>query len=140
MTLVAGPLFPDDDWDDLRAHAVGVPGLTLVRALPSLASLLSQAGRFVGQCGYNSALEVCQARLPVLFVPFARGQESEQTARAEKLKALGLADWIPDAGLDGTALARRILILKSPQSEADINLNGAKRSAQILAEMSLCTA
>ncbi len=140
MTLVAGPLFPEADWDDLCVHVEGVPGLTLVRSLPSMAPLLSRAGRFVGQCGYNSALEVCQSRLPALFVPFARGQESEQTARAEKLKDLGLADWMPEEGLGGAALAQRILKLDPPQSSAAINLNGAQKSAQILMELALCNA
>ncbi len=140
MTLVAGPLFPEADWDDLCAHVKGVPGLTLVRSLPSMVPLLSRAGRFVGQCGYNSALEVCQARLPALFVPFARGQESEQTARAEKLKDLGLADWMPEEGLGGAALAQRILTLDPPQFSAAINLNGAQKSAQILMELALCNA
>ena len=140
MTLVAGPLFPEADWDDLCAHVEGVPGLTLVRSLPSLAPLLSRAGRFVGQCGYNSALEVRQSRLPALFVPFARGQESEQTARAEKLKDLGLADWMPEEGLGGAALAQRILALDPSQSGTVINLNGAQKSAQILMELALCNA
>jgi predicted glycosyltransferase len=140
MTLVAGPLFPEADWDVLYASVEGVPGLTLVRSLPSLTPLLARAGRFVGQCGYNSALEVCQAGLPALFVPFARGQESEQTARAEKLKDLGLADWMPEAGLTGAALAEHILALYPPVPGARIDLDGAQKSAGILREMALCSA
>ena len=140
MTLVAGPLFPEADWDDLCASVEGVLGLTLVRSLPSMTPLLSRAGRFVGQCGYNSALEVCQARLPALFVPFARGQESEQTARAEKLKDLGLAGWVPEAELTGAALAKRLLALPPPAPSARIDLGGAQKSAGILREMALCNA
>jgi predicted glycosyltransferase len=140
MTLVAGPLFPEADWLDLVERAQQVPGLTLVRAVPSMAPLLAASGRFVGQCGYNSALEVCQARLPALFVPFARGQESEQTCRAEKLRELGLAEWMPETELDGTALARRLSALLSPASDAQIAIDGARESARILLESVRCTA
>ncbi len=140
MTLVAGPLFPEADWLDLIERAQGVQGLTLVRSVPSMSPLLAVSGRFVGQCGYNSALEVCQAGLPALFVPFARGQESEQTCRAEKLHELGLAQWMAEAELDGPTLARRLSDLPPPAGDASIAVNGAQESARILVEAVRCTA
>lgn len=135
MTLVAGPLFPTDDWAALVEIARGVAGLTLVRSMPALPSLFAQSGRFVGQCGYNSALELLQAGLPSLFIPFARGQESEQTQRARKLKALGLADWMPDHNLTGTALAERLMRLDIASKPQQLDLNGARTSARILCEL-----
>jgi predicted glycosyltransferase len=140
MTLVAGPMLPEADWQFLLSEAQSVKGLTLVRSVPSMAPLLGQAGRFVGQCGYNSALEVCQARLPALFIPFARGQESEQTARAGKLSGLGLAEWMSEAELTPDVLADRLLRLQPPQGNAAIDLDGARTSARILEEAMSCTA
>ena len=140
MTLVAGPLFPEQDWRALLERARGVAGLTLVRAVPSMAPLLAASGRFVGQCGYNSALEVCQSGLPTLFVPFARGKESEQTCRARKLTELGLADWLPEPELDGDALADRLLTLQLPPPGTSIELDGARRSARLLKELTPCNA
>jgi predicted glycosyltransferase len=140
MTLVAGPLFPEQDWHHLHVLAEGKKGLTLVRSVPSMAPLLGQAGRFVGQCGYNSALEVCQSGLPALFVPFARGQESEQTMRAKKLKELKLADWIPETGLSADMLADKLLTLSPPGDFAQLDLSGAETSARLLKEMALCKA
>jgi predicted glycosyltransferase len=96
------------------------------------------AGRFVGQCGYNSALEVCQAGLPALFVPFSRGQESEQRMRAEKLKALGLADTLPESEMSGAVLAEHVLALTPPRQTAQLDLSGAQTSAQLLKEMVTC--
>jgi predicted glycosyltransferase len=138
MTLVAGPLYPEEDWRDLRTHADGREGLTLVRSVPSMAPLLAQAGRFVGQCGYNSALEVCQAGLPALFVPFARSQESEQMMRAEKLKSMGLADIVLESGISGAALAEHLLALTPPRQAAQLDLSGAQTSARLLKEMVTC--
>jgi predicted glycosyltransferase len=138
MTLVAGPLFPEEDWHDLCDLAEGKEGLTLVRSVPSMAPLLTRAGRFVGQCGYNSALEVCQAGLPALFVPFSRGQESEQRMRAEKLKTLGLADTLPESGISGEGLAEHVLALTPPRQTAQLDLSGAQTSAQLLKEMVTC--
>lgn len=140
MTLVAGPLFPDADWGDLKARARGVSGLTLVRAVPSMMPLLAASGRFVGQCGYNSALEVCQSGLPALFVPFARGQESEQTSRAAKLQELGFAQWLPEAELDGPALAQQLRNLASPRTDQRIAMDGAQQTARLLKEAVRCNA
>ena len=135
MSLVAGPMFPDADWDELGRRARGVEGLTLLRSVPSLQPLLASAGRIVAQCGYNSALEILQARRPVLFAPFARGQECEQTLRAEKLASLGLAAWMPEAELSGSALAERLLRLPPLRARRSLDLNGARNSTALLKEL-----
>ena len=135
MTIVAGPLFPTPDWAALRTLAKDVPGLTLLRSVPDMAALLASAGRIVAQCGYNSALEIAQADIPALYVPFARGQESEQTMRAIRLTSLGMCDWIAEAGLDGTALAERLLGLPCAPPRQNIDLKGAATSARMLMEL-----
>jgi predicted glycosyltransferase len=139
MVLVAGPLLPEADWSTLCERTHGVAGLTLLRSVPSMVPLLAASGRFAGQCGYNSALEVCQAGLPALFVPFARGRESEQTARAIKLREVGLADWMPEQGLTGEVLAKRLGALQPPTGGASLDLDGARKSARLLQEMVSCT-
>jgi predicted glycosyltransferase len=135
MTLIAGPFYPKDDWHGLCAAARDVPGLAIKRAMPSMTSLLHEAGRIVSQCGYNSALEIVQNHRPVLFVPFARGHESEQTMRAQQLSALGLADYVGEAGLDGPVLAHHILALQPPAANVTLNFDGAKCSAHLLKEL-----
>jgi predicted glycosyltransferase len=135
MIMVAGPLFPEADWIDLKVHAEGVPGLTLCRAVPDMATHLQCAGRVVSQCGYNSALEIAQSGIPTLFVPFARGQESEQTIRAERFKALGLCDWVAEDGLDGPALADRLFAVAPHALRQHLDMNGAAKSAQMLMEL-----
>ena len=135
MTLVTGPMFPEADWNRLANAAQGVPGIIAVRSLPALSPLLRRAGRFAGQCGYNSALEVVQAGIPALFVPFARGQESEQTARAGMLESLGLASSLPEADLTGAKLADALLGLEPPKATASLDTDGAANSAGLLREL-----
>ncbi len=135
MDLVAGPFFPENDWVDIQCLGKNVPGLRLHRTVTGIATLLAAAGRVVSQSGYNSALEIVQCGRPTLFVPFARGQESEQTNRAHQLAAAGLADWIPEASLDSTALATRILGLTPPKDAAHLDFGGAANSAKLLMEL-----
>jgi predicted glycosyltransferase len=135
MTIVAGPFFPEPDWRALNTAADGVPGLSLVRATPAMAPLLRSAGRIVSQCGYNGALEIIQNHRPVLFVPFARGQESEQTTRALQLQTLGLADHLAEAALDAETLTRRIVALAPPRAGGSLNFDGAAQSAMLLKEL-----
>jgi predicted glycosyltransferase len=135
MTLVAGPMFPEPDWTALREMARDVPGLTLLHSVPQMAPLLRSAGRVLSQCGYNSALEIVLNELPALFVPFARNQESEQTMRAQRLRELGLADWMHASELSGRSLAERLLQLRAPRTAQRLAFNGAARSAAILKEL-----
>lgn len=137
MTIVAGPLLPDAEWQELVGLSHDVAGLTLCRAVPSMQPLIARSGRFAGQCGYNSALEILQARLPALFIPFARGQESEQTVRARKLDSLGLAQWMPDCDLSAATFADRLLHLTPPSGTQRLNLSGASNSAALLRALAL---
>jgi predicted glycosyltransferase len=135
MTIVAGPLFPEVDWTALQARAKDVAGLTLHRSVPDMKTHLATAGRVVSQCGYNSALEIAQSAVPALYIPFARGQESEQTMRAERFKALGLCDWVAEDGLDGPALAGRLFALSPGGRRKHLDMNGASTSAELLREL-----
>jgi predicted glycosyltransferase len=132
MELVAGPLFPEEDWPALQERAKSVLGLTLHRTVPGMATQLAACGRVVSQCGYNSALEIVQSGRPALFVPFARGQESEQTMRADQFSQLGLADWVAEATINGEALADRLLALALPVGRTRLALDGAEQSAKLL--------
>ncbi len=132
MTLVAGPLFPREDWAELAQRAAAVPGLSLVREAPTMGPLLRMAGRVVSQCGYNSALEIVQAAIPALFVPFARECETEQTTRAERFRALGLCEWAPRENLDAAGLADRLLRLSLKADRASLDMDGAAASARLL--------
>jgi predicted glycosyltransferase len=133
--LVAGPFLPQPDWLALGEAARGREGVELVRHVPDLALEMRRAAASVSQCGYNSALDIVVSGVPALVVPYAAPGENEQTERAARLAALGAVRHLPPAELTAARLADEIVGLMSfAPRPAAISLDGAARSAQLLAE------
>ena len=133
MKVVAGPFVPEAQWKDLQVAADRRRGVTLVRSVPDLYSELSQARASVSQCGYNTALEIIQAQVPALVVPFAGGGEDEQLKRARRLEALGALRVLEQHEMTPKRMAEEIrkLIDFQPQT-THLNFDGARRSTNIL--------
>ena len=90
----------------------------------------------VSQAGYNTVLETLQARARSVLVPFAGGGESEQTLRARLLSGRGLVHLVEEDVLAPATLAAaidRAAAAPRPSSGA-LDLNGARRSAELLRE------
>lgn len=136
MKVVAGPFLPEAQWKDLCVAAEGRRGVTLVRSVPDLYSELSQARASISQCGYNTAMEIIQAQVPALVVPFADGGEDEQLKRGRRLEALGAMRVLEQKELTPNRLAEEIsnLINFQPRT-AHLNLDGARRSTEILSDL-----
>jgi predicted glycosyltransferase len=113
-----------------------VQGLDVRRSVPDLGAELASASASVSQCGYNTALDVLQARVPALVVPFADGGEDEQTRRAERLDRLGTVRVLHESALDGETLAAEVRALRTfrPAPFA-FDLDGAAASAQIVSDL-----
>lgn len=58
---------------------------TIEAARPEFRAMLPHAAASISLCGYNTALDVLQAGVPAVFVPFDRGGELEQGIRARAL-------------------------------------------------------
>ncbi len=99
-------------------------------------SLLMRAKLSVSQAGYNTVCDILRAGCRSLLVPFAKGGETEQTARALRLEKLGLADVLPEDGIDAAGLSRAVegALAKPPPPPHGFNLDGARRTAEILRE------
>jgi predicted glycosyltransferase len=71
-----------------------------------------------------------------LLVPFAAGGETEQTRRALMLEELGLATVLTEQDLTPEGLAHAIeqALAGPPPASHRLDLEGARRSAQILRE------
>jgi predicted glycosyltransferase len=136
MKVIAGPFLPEVSWRELRALAKGKKGLFLKRSVPNLCSELAEARASISQCGYNTAMDLLRSRVPALVVPFAEGRESEQTNRARRLESMGALRVLPEDELNPQRLADEIraLLRFKPQS-GDLNLDGARTSAWIMAEL-----
>jgi len=136
MKVVAGPFLPEAQWKDLSLAIDGRRGVTLVRSVPDLYSELCQARASISQCGYNTAMEIIQAQVPALVVPFADGGEDEQLKRAHRLEALGAMRVLEQKEMTAKRMAEemRNLIDFKPRT-THLNLDGARRSTEILCEL-----
>lgn len=108
MRIVGGPFVPEPIWQELVEAARLHPGLRVDRTIPNLALVLQGCAVSVSQCGYNTALELVQSRVPSLVVPFAEGGEDEQMNRARRLEHLGLLRVLDPEALGAEALAAAI--------------------------------
>lgn len=121
-----------------QALAAALPaGCALERYRPDLAGLIGLCEVSVSQAGYNTVVEGLAAGARMVLVPFAAGEEDEQEQRARRLTALGLADRVGEADIDGPALAAAIDRMGArPRPDPALwCYDGAARSAAIVAGM-----
>ncbi len=130
--LLVGPNLPAAIFTDLRAHAP--EGVLIEWARPDFALLLRNCALSISQAGYNTTIDVLRAGCRAIVVPFAAGQESEQTTRARLLAKRGLLRLLAEEGLTAETLAFEVdRALGQPKpSRIDIDLEGAERSAHLL--------
>ena len=133
MTIITGPFLSEEAWRSLQAEANGRKGLTLLRSVPDLSSVLQNARASVSQCGYNTSLEILMSGVPALVVPFADGGEDEQTKRANRLQTLGAVRVLESSNLGPRRLAAEIRsLLRFRPQKMQFDLEGGANSARIL--------
>jgi predicted glycosyltransferase len=136
MTVVAGPFLPEDDWRVLEAQAENKPGLTLHRYLPNMTDLLASHSVSVSQCGYNTVMDILKSGIAALVVPYAQGQEDEQTNRAKRLSQLGLLRMVEADGLSVAQFVSGVeRLLQFTPNPAVLDLDGATRSTNIISDL-----
>ncbi|HEY1366218.1 MAG TPA: glycosyltransferase [Gaiellaceae bacterium] len=124
LELIAGPL------------ADGPLGRDVLRAVPDLPARLAAARASVSQCGYNTAVELLQARVPALVVPFAAPGEDEQTTRARRLASLGAVRMLDPAELDAPRLAREVeALLDFEPAAVELDFDGARTTTSTLGRL-----
>jgi len=130
--VITGPNLDQASFDDLSAKAD--TGMDVFRFRSDFRQLLGSAEVSISQAGYNTVCDVLRAGCGALLIPFATGGETEQTARAEKLTALGLAETIEETAITAEAVAAGVeAILARPRSGAlDLQMDGAAETARLL--------
>lgn len=110
------------------------PGIVVERNRDDFAQMLANAALSISQAGYNTVVEILQARVRAVLVPFAAGREAEQTLRAELLAARGVATLLPESELSPESLSDAVnRAARGPRPAADVvKLDGAERSAALL--------
>jgi predicted glycosyltransferase len=133
LTVLAGPFLPEPDWRELQRLAAPLSDVDLRRSVPNLACELRQAAASISQCGYNTAMDLLQAHVPALVVPFGEGAEDEQLKRARRLERLGALHLLLPADATPTRLAGLLAALPGFRpTTPPLDLGGARRTAQVL--------
>lgn len=131
--LIAGPHLPEREFARLKQAAGS--GVTVERFRRDFRRLLAAARLSISYAGYNTCADLLRAGVPAVLIPYAAGGgETEQTARAGKLAALGLAQVVAERELTPEALGRAVdAALAAPTADAPrFSLNGAPQSALLL--------
>ena len=134
--LITGPNLPEHDFAALSAQAPA--NVTLVRFRRDFPSLLRGAELSISQAGYNTVCDILQAQCRSILVPFTAGGETEQSVRAARLEALGLAISLPENGLNADILRKRHRDEPWPgrnHLHTSSTSSGAQRTAEVLRRM-----
>ena len=121
------------------AAQLGEGKVQLERARRDFTALLANCAVSVSQAGYNTLIEAMQARARAVVVPFAGGQESEQTLRARCFAERGLLEMVEEGALTPALLAAavdRAAAKPRPQPGA-LALDGARASAALVRDWPL---
>lgn len=110
-------------------------GIVVERARDDFNTLLANCLVSVSQAGYNTLAEALQARARVVAVPFAEGNEVEQTLRARCFAERGLLQMVEAAAMTPESLAQAVdRAMGSPPPAADaVDLRGARSSVELIA-------
>ncbi len=135
--LLVGHGVPQEDFETLCAEAArSAPAGTVVveRARPDFPALLAGCALSISQAGYNTIMDVMQARCPAVLVPFSEAEESEQPYRARLLADKDLVSMVDDPP-DPVLLARAINDRAGrPLPPAlPLDLSGAETTARLIA-------
>lgn len=135
--VLAGNNLPRDDFQALAKLAADASGVELERSRPDFPTLLANCALSVSQAGYNTLMETLVAGARAVVVPFARGQETEQTLRARCFAGRGLLEIVEESALTPATLAAAIdrAVQKPRVSPGSVNLDGARRSADSVARL-----
>jgi predicted glycosyltransferase len=104
--VLVGHGVPAADFD--RLASLAPPHVTVERARADFRDLLARCAVSVSQAGYNTMVELAQARARSVVVPFQAGREEEQALRAACFERAGLISVVPEASLSAEALASAV--------------------------------
>ena len=131
--LLAGSNLPEADFRSLVSRAPA--GVEVERFRPDFAALLRRARLSISQGGYNTLMEVLDAGLRAVVVPYSGGLETEQTLRANLLAARGLVEVVGEDALGAESLAaavERALVKPPPVGLSSVDTSGEAATVRAL--------
>jgi len=135
--ILAGDNLPAAEFHAVAGLAARQDGIVVERSRPDFTTLLANCALSVSQAGYNTLMEIVCTGARAVVVPFARGQETEQTLRASCFARRGLLEMLDEETLTPETLAAAIDLAagKPRPSPGSINLDGAQRSAASIKQL-----
>ncbi|HJO97855.1 MAG TPA: glycosyltransferase [Rhodospirillales bacterium] len=133
--LLVGHNLPEARFAGLRTDAP--KGVIVERARADFLSLLAASRLSISQGGYNTITEILATGTRGVIVPYAGGEETEQTIRARLLTERGLVRVVEERHLDPPRLAAAVTAAnaKNPPADPGVRLDGAEASARIVASL-----
>ncbi|MFQ5588405.1 MAG: glycosyltransferase [Nitrospiria bacterium] len=136
LLIFAGPYLPEADFARLEEMTAGQSHIRLRKYTTQFLSFMRQADLSISMAGYNTCMNLLVTGVKALLLPFTGNQNEEQTIRAKKLEALGLAMMIPSEALNPVLLAEKITTaLQASSVPTRLEVNGAAQTAVFLKEM-----
>ena len=132
--FLIGHNLPEERFRAFRARAPA--GVHVERARPDFVDLLANCRLSISQGGYNTVMEVLATGARGVVVPYAGGEETEQTLRAGLLAERGLIQVVPENTLTVSALTDAVAAALSADRPPvpDLDMNGAAETARLIAE------
>ena len=134
--LLAGANLPEPVFRSLAARAPD--GVSVERFRPDFRRLLRSARLSISQGGYNTLMEVLDAGVRAVVVPYAGGLETEQTLRANLLAARGLVEVVGEEELGPGSIAAavsRAFAKPPPGGFAGVDTSGVAATARALRDL-----
>lgn len=120
---------------NFRAMRDSAPdGVSVERARRDFPDLLMNCALSISQGGYNTVMEVLRAGCPAVVVPFAGGQETEQTMRANLLAERGLLTVLSESALLPEQMAAAVDSALAPAAAGGLDMDGAAQGAGLIKE------
>jgi predicted glycosyltransferase len=129
--LLTGPNLPERVFDELRWTCPD--GVVVERWRADVPELLANAALSISQAGYNTMMDVLQARVPAVVVPFATPSETEQRLRAGILAERGAVTVVAADALSPNRLAAAIdEALTRDRACLPLEMRGAEATARAM--------
>ena len=132
--LLAGVNASDADMAHLGRLAGATPGVQVERHRVDFPQLMARCRLSVSQGGYNTVMDILQARTAAVVVPFSGGAEVEQSLRARLLADKGWIELVDEAALTPVVLAQAVdrADARPPLTGVSVQFDGARNSAALL--------
>ena len=129
LVIFTGPHMDEAEFEGINQYSFKYKNISVHRFTPHFMAYLSEADLSISMAGYNTCMNIMTTMTPALMWPFS--QNREQRLRAELLG--GPITVLNDTDLSPGKLAETIdqkLAPSEPQPVAEVNLDGAKNTAQ----------